>query len=99
MLFNKFILIIIIIINKTIQYYKLQYGRLVLNYYDNENCLNNINETIEYPINDDEFENELMVLKEDNSIEAYTFSFYYRFLIQILQVMMMKMMSIHIKGV
>ena len=99
MLFNKFILIIIIIINKTIQYYKLQYGRLVLNYYDNENCLNNINETIEYPINDDEFENKLMVLKEDNSIEAYTFSFYYRFLIQILQVMMMKMMSIHIKGV
>ena len=80
MLFNKFILIIIIIINKTIQYYKLQYGRLVLNYYDNENCLNNINETIEYPINDDEFENELMVLKEDNSIEAYTFLFIIDFL-------------------
>ena len=63
--------------NKTIQYYKLKYGRLVLNYYDNENCLNNINETIEYPISNDEDENELLVLKEDNLAKNYPFSFDY----------------------
>ena len=62
MFFSKFFLTIILIMNKTIQYYKLKYGRLVLNYYDNENCLNNINETIEYPISNDEDENELLVL-------------------------------------
>jgi hypothetical protein len=57
MSYIKYIFIIIIIFNKTLQYYKLKYGRLILNYYNNEICANRINETIEYPISDDEEEN------------------------------------------
>ena len=57
MSYIKYIFIIIIIFNKTLQYYKLKYGRLILNYYNNEMCVNRINETIEYPISDDEEEN------------------------------------------
>ena len=75
MSYIKYIFIIIIIFNKTLQYYKLKYGRLILNYYNNEMCVNRINETIEYPISDDEEENELLVLNEDNLLVRYPFSF------------------------
>jgi hypothetical protein len=37
--------------------------------------VNRINETIEYPISDDEEENELLVLNEDNLLVRYPFSF------------------------
>ena len=75
MSYIKYIFIIILIFNKTLQYYKLKYGRLIINYYNNEMCVNSINETIEYPISDDEEENELLVLNEDNLMVRYPFSF------------------------
>ena len=81
-MFNiTFLFSIFILIQKTIEYYNLRYGHIIINYYNTTDCINNSVDQIIYPTIDDDgnIQNTLNILNKDGNISKnyeYSFDFF-----------------------
>ena len=68
----KLFFLIFILIKKSIEYYNLKYGRLIIYYYNEADCLNNYTDRVSYPINETE---EITILNSEGFLKNYSFDF------------------------
>ena len=78
-MFNtKFLFLIFLLIQKTLEYYNLRYGHIVINYYNTTDCINKSYDQIVYPTIDDkgDLQNTLKIInKYENASDNYEYSF------------------------
>ncbi len=72
MSFIKLFFSLLILIKKSIEYYNLKYGNIILDYYDESDCLGNYSSRVRYPIEDNE---ELKVLNSEGFVNSYSYDF------------------------
>ena len=72
MSFIKLFFSLLILIKKSIEYYNLKYGNIILDYYDESDCLGNFSSRVRYPIEDNE---EIKVLNSEGFVNSYSYDF------------------------